>query len=106
MLVVNYDEIAKLHEQRLRFRAKVQEIEYGGSHIRISNITVVETGLEVCEYMRLRYGKHFQRLELNEGDVVEFDARVVMRMYYGRPMKNIRYKLDKPTKCVKVAKVV
>lgn len=100
--MINYDKLAELHDQRLRFRATIQEIEFGGSHIRINNIIRVDTGLEVCEYMRLRYSKHFQKLDLKEGDVVEFDARVVMRMYYRSPMKNIRYKLDKPTKCVKV----
>lgn len=100
--MVDYTKLEKLYKERLRFRATVEEVEFGKSHVRISNISLVSTGEEVCTYMRLRYCKNFKELELEEGDVIEFDARVVMRMNYGRPMKSIRYKLDKPTKCVKL----
>lgn len=100
--MVNYNKLTELHNERLRFRATVEEVEYGKTHVRISNISLVSTGEEVCTYMRLRYCKNFKELELETDEVIEFDARVVMRMNYGRPMKSIRYKLDKPTKCAKV----
>ncbi len=91
-----------LQGERLRFRATVKEVESGKTHIRFTNIIRTDTNEVACEYLRNRLSKNMLKLDLKEGDVVEFDARVKMCIPFGHVIKTIRYKLYRFTNCEKI----
>jgi len=82
--------------------------------ILLKDVTLVGSGQIVTDHIWFTMGKRFERLDLQEGDVVRFDARVseYLKGYRGRrryddwneskPLE-YDYRLSYPTKLVKVS---
>lgn len=100
---------------RKKFRAtfervgkKVNYKGYSEDTILLKNIIDVNTNQQVADHLWFSYTKGFEGIELKEGVVLEFEARVkeYSKGYVSRALKiNNRkqdYKLSHPTKIKKV----
>jgi hypothetical protein len=111
-------DLKTLNEQRIRFKATVERFgkktNYHGfpeSTILFTCVSRVDTGKQVTDHIWFTVGKTIQALNLKPGDVVEFDARVGdyvkgyvnYREYIDERI--IDYKLNRPTRFVKIAVV-
>jgi hypothetical protein len=50
-------------------------------------------------------GKTFENLDLTEGDIIQFDARVTTYNKGLRGKRTIDYKLSNPTKAIKMTSI-
>ncbi|MBD2409496.1 hypothetical protein FACHB389_10700 [Nostoc calcicola FACHB-389] len=110
-------ELKDLDDERVRFRAKFEELGcrdnyhgYPETTILLVDICRLDTMQQVIDHQWFVFGKRFESLNLQPGDVIEFDALVVP---YSKGYVNFReyvdqqktdYKLSRPTKIVKVEK--
>lgn len=89
---------------------------YWGSKktILLKNIKLLDTDEIVTDHLWFTYGKLFERLNLNKGDVIEFNARVgkytkgwiSKKNWYERgcPPVQTDYKLEYPSKITVVSR--
>lgn len=116
------EELAKLHGLRRRFQGVFERFGtrsgYKGilTTILLRDIMDVASGKVLTEHVWLTMGKRFEKLNLKEGDVVRFDARVTdyLKGYKGRrefddddpDFKPVErdFRLSFPTRLIKVEK--
>jgi hypothetical protein len=106
-------ELAEYNEERARFRGVFvrygKKTAYRGPDlitILLKDITGVNSGQVMCDHLWFNHTKGFAALgPLQEGDVLEFDARVkqYVKGYFGRRDDVFKpaerdYKLSHPTK--------
>lgn len=88
-----------LVDQRLRFRGTVIYTNY--THIKMNDIYRTDTNEKVSDYARTKINKEMYKLNLKEGDVIEFTATVqlVFDPYVKvQPNKCRFYRIAKPVK--------
>lgn len=109
-------DLKEMDGTRLRFRARVERFgskttyrDYEEKTILLKNITRVDNGLEVTDHLWFTVGKTIDALDLQPGDMVEFDARVAnyVKGYVnhrrGVDDRKVDYKLSRPTRFVRLA---
>lgn len=70
----------------------------------LKNILFAETSREATDHLWFTVGKTIERLQLQPGDTVEFEARVVLyekgyvNERHGIDDRQVDYKLNRPTK--------
>ena len=75
-------ELKKLNELRKRFKGKVESFgtksgfKYPLPTILLTDVIMLATNKKVSDHCWLNFTKQFGDLDLKEGDIVEFDARV------------------------------
>jgi hypothetical protein len=109
--------LERFEEERMRFRGVF--VRYGKKAARkgpdlttvlLKDVTIIANGQIVTDHVWFNCTKGFEALgTLQEGDVIEFDARVktYVKGYFGRRLDvykpaELDYKLSHPTKIVKV----
>jgi len=114
------EELAKLHGKRRRFQGvfvrfgQKSGYKYPLTTILLKDVVDVASGKLVTDHLWFTMGKQFEALELKEGDVVHFNARVTEyeKGYRGRQDEDdydykpvqIDYRLSFPTQFMKVSK--
>ena len=100
-------ELASEAGQRKRFRAvfsrfgkKVNFKGYSEETILLQQVTDIETGKVVTDHIWFSYTKGFEKLNLTEGILLEFDARV---KEYRKGYVNSRYKINNSKKDYKLS---
>jgi hypothetical protein len=87
-----------------RFGKKVNYKGYSEETLLFINITDIETGAVLADHLWFSFTKGFEKLELKEGVIVEFEARVrdyskgYVNKKYGINKRRQDYKLSHPTK--------
>jgi hypothetical protein len=107
--------LARDEGERKKFRAtferlgkKVNYKGYSEDTILLKNIVDVETNQLIADHLWFSYTKGFEGIDLQEGVVLEFEARVkeYTKGYVNRTLKinnkKLDYKLSHPTKIKKV----
>jgi len=91
-------ELAKQEGERKKFRAifsrfgkKANYHGYSEETILLKHIVALETNEVVADHVWFSYTKCFQRLDLTEGMIITFDARV---KEYVKGYVNSRYKIN------------
>ena len=94
-------ELKKEEGQRKRFVAtfvklgrKTNYLGYSDETILLKNIIDADTGRVVADHMWFAYTKSFQHIRLNDGILIEFEARIKL---YKKGYVNRRYKVDNRT---------
>jgi hypothetical protein len=108
-------ELKKINGTRTRFRGTVERTgsrpNYHGfpePTVLLKNVVFVNTGKLATDHIWFTVGKTLERLALQPGDIVEFDARVgdYVKGYINQKEyideREIDYKLNRPTKIQKV----
>ena len=108
-------ELAKDEGERKTFRAifkrigkKVNYKGYSEDTILLSNVSDVVTGKVVADHMWFSFTKGFEGIDLKEGAILEFDARIksykkgYVNKGYGINKQKLDYKLSHPTKIRKI----
>jgi len=104
-------ELAKQEGQRKRFRAtfirlgkKTNYQGYSEETILLNRVIDAETGTVVTDHLWFSYTKGFQDARMQEGDTIEFEARVkeyrkgYVNRAYGINNRKQDYKLSHPTR--------
>ena len=110
--------LKKFNEIRKRFKGTFERFgtksgyKYPLTTLLFKDITDISTKEKVCSHIWFNLTKGFNAIDLKEGDVVEFDARVkrYVKGYMGYRedvYKQIEtdYKLSHPTKIIKINEV-
>lgn len=97
--------------ERIRFRATVEKFGkktnfkgFPEDTILFKNVIRVDNGEEATDHIWFTVRKTIESLNLNPGDVVEFDARVgdyvkgYVNFWQGIDERTLDYKLNRPTK--------
>lgn len=104
--------LSKINGQRDKFKATVKRfgtrIGYKGYPIKtILLINIIDmTGKEVSDHLWFDVGKTFEKVKLEEGDRIQFHARVkpYWKGYRGNgEMPDLDYKLSYPSQIVKIS---
>lgn len=100
-------ELGKKEGERKKFSAifsrlgkKMNYKGYTEETILLTKVTDLETNTIVTDHIWFSYTKSFQSVELKEGIIVEFDARV---KEYTKGYVNTRYEIDKRKKDYKLS---
>jgi hypothetical protein len=104
-------ELKSIDGKRIRFRAVVERFGkktnyhgYPESTILFKNVTRTDTSKQVTDHIWFTVGKTIEVLELQPGDIVEFDARVgdYVKGYVNNREyiddRTLDYKLNRPTR--------
>lgn len=105
--------IAQYHGKRRRFEGTFERFgtktAYKGPPLKtliLLNVVDVYTRDEICDHLWFTVGKQLDRLNLKEGNVIRFDARVTRywKGYVNRDEDNreIDYRLSFPSKFIKI----
>jgi len=114
------EELAKLHGKRRRFQGifvrfgQKAGYKYPLTTILLKDVVDIASGKLVTDHLWFTMGKQFEALDLKEGDVVRFNARVIEyeKGYRGRQDEDaydykpvqIDYRLSNPTQFIKMPK--
>lgn len=104
-------ELASREGERKKFKARFvrvgKKINYKGyseDTILLSSVIEVETGAVVTDHLWFSYTKAFEKIRLEEGMIISFEARVkaykkgYVNSALGVNKKRMDYKLSHPTK--------
>ena len=101
-------ELKKIDQQSLRFCARIERFgtktfkDHIDETILLKNVCRVDTKQQVTDHLWFTVGKTIGELNLQPGDVIEFDARVTGYEKGHSQSRTSDYKLSRPSKIVKV----
>lgn len=100
-------ELAKEEGKRKKFRAtfvrlgkKINYKGYAEETVLLKSIIDAESNAKVAEHLWFSYTRNFEKITLEEGAVVEFEARI---RAYTKGYINKRYKIDRSSKDYKLS---